>query len=416
MKSEFATLETEGRQPDPDRIGLMDLLIILAARKKLILAAALTGTLISGAIALCLQKTYAATAVIMPPQQQKSTAAVLLGQLGGMAGMAGGMGSELLKSPSDLYLGLLSSRTIADSLISQFQLQAVYKESIQSLARKALTSRTHFITGKDTLIRIVVEDSSPQRAADLANGYIDELFKQNSRLAAVESAQRRRFFEQELESEKRATVDAESMLQKTQEATGLLEVGSQVGGTLRALMELRGQIAGREVMLERLKSGATDQNAEVVLLKSELSALRDQERKLESAGGKNSAGIPIRSTGKIPETSLEYMRRFRDVKFHETLMELIAREYEAARLDQSKEAPAIQVVDRAVPPDYKSWPPRALLTLAGGLFCGVLATLWVFLRWTLSGPRESHRLAILLSSLSDGRVGIEQNELEHIGS
>jgi tyrosine-protein kinase Etk/Wzc len=407
MTTAYQNLEAELRARELDHMGLLDLLIILSARKRMILSAVLAGCAISAGVAFSLHKQYTATAVITPPQQQRSAAAVLLGQLGGVAGMAGAMGSDLVKSQSDLYIGLLGSRSIADNLIAQFHLQQVYDTPYHSLARKTLVSRTHFQTGKDTLIRILVEDVDPRRAAALANGYVDELFKQNSRLAATESAQRRKFFEQELESERRATADAEAALRRTQERTGLVEVGSQIGAALRAVMEVRGQIAGREVMLERMKAGATEQNPEVVLLRSELAALREQERKLESNTARRTEGTPRISTGGIPETSLEYMRRFRDVKFHETLMELVAREYEAARLDQSKEAPAIQVVDRAVPPDLKSWPPRALLTLAGGVVFGLFACLWALAQFKLAGRREADAIGHLLNSLSNGHLGVK---------
>ena len=332
-------------------------------------AGAVAGALVS----LLLPKSYRATAVIMPPQQQQSTASALLGQLGSLAALGGrDIG---LKSPSDLYSGLVKSRTIADRVIERHDLKAVYGEKTLTATRRKLARRTHVQSGKDTLIGVSVDDRDAARAASIANTYVEELQRQNDRLAITESAQRRLFFEQQLHTQKDALARAESALKQTQEQTGVLQVNSQVEAVIRSIAQLRAEIAGREVAVERLKAGATAQNPEMIRQQTELAALRAQLSRLEASAGPRRPGDAMIPASKVPQAGLDYVRRLRDLKYHEALYELLAKQYEAARIDEARESPVVQVVDRAVPPDEKSWPPRALFSSLGGVGAGVLACL-----------------------------------------
>ena len=328
---------------DPPGPGLLDLLLTLAERKWLILSMAFAGGLAMGIIAFLLPPMYTATASIMPPQQQQSTASALLGQLGPLAAAAGS--SLGVKTPADLYIGILGSRTIADDLIRTFDLRRLYHGWTLFETRRVLAKRSSFSTGKDPLIKISVEDSNPKRAAALANAYLDELSKQNDRLALTESAQRRLFFERELEAQKKSLADAEVALRKTQERTGVLQVNSQVESIIRSMAQLRAEIASREVALSSLKSAATPENPEVVRQETEVAAMRDQLRKLEASNDASRPGDPLIPTSRVPTVGLEYVRALRDLQYNETLFELLSKQYEAARIDEAKEAPVIQVVD-----------------------------------------------------------------------
>ncbi len=312
-----------------------------------------------------------------------------MGQLGPLASLAGrdiGM-----KNPSDVYLGILRSRTIADSLIRRFSLSNVYHSRTMTDARSELADHSRILTGQDSLIRIAVDDHDPKRASDLANGYVEELFRQNSKLATTESAQRRLFFERQMESEKNDLAAAEEALRQTQQQTGLLQVTGQVEALVGAAARLRAEIGSREVAIERLKESATPENPEVVRQYAELTALSAQLRKLESGVAARPNGSPIIPTAGVPQAGLLYVRALRDVKYHEALYEVYAKQFEAAKIDEAKEAPAIQVVDAAVIPDKKSWPPRALFVAAAAFLSGLIASLFVIARAHLS---EVHPLAV----------------------
>ncbi len=336
---------------------------------------------------------YTATASIMPPQQQQSTASALLGQLGSIAASAG---SNLgLKTPADLYIGILGSRTVADHLVQTFNLRQLYDEPTVSDARKVLAKRSSFSAGRDPLIRISVEDRDPKRAAALANAYVEELYKQNSRLALTESAQRRLFFERQVEAQKKTLADAEVALKATQERTGVLQVNSQVESAILSMARLRAEIASREVALSSLEKAATPQNPEMVRQQVELAALRGQLRKLEASGDTRRPGDPMILTSQVPKAGLEYVRALRDLKYNETLFELLSKQYEAARIDEAKDAPVIQVVDTAVPPERKSWPPRALLISLGTFLSWILACLIALGRSRFANSEDADKLRLL---------------------
>jgi uncharacterized protein involved in exopolysaccharide biosynthesis len=378
------------RAEEPPGLSLLDLLLTLAERKKFILGMTLAGGLVMATIGFLLPPMYTATASIMPPQQQQSTAAALLGQLGPIAAAAG---SNLgIKTPADLYVAILGSRTIADDLVQAFNLRKIYTEPTVSDARKALANRSSFSTGRDPLIRVSVEDRDPKLAALLANAYVDELYKQNSRLALTESAQRRLFFERQMDAQKQALANAEVALRTTQEQTGVLQVNSQVESIIQAMSRLRAEVTSREVALSSLKNAATPQNPEVVRQESELATLRQQLQKLEATSDPIRPGDPVIPTSRVPKAGLQYVRALRDLQYNETLFELLSKQYEAARIDEAKEAPVLQIVDSAVPPERKSWPPRAGFAFAGAFGCAVLACLVAL---TGRDPQEAAKLRLL---------------------
>jgi uncharacterized protein involved in exopolysaccharide biosynthesis len=359
----------------PHEIDLIDLWAVVASRRKLMTKATATGLVLATAIAFLLPDTYTASAMIMAPQQQQSVAAMLAGQLAGMAASAKDLG---LKNPGDVYAGILASRSIADEIIRKFRLQEVYRRSTIEETRKQLAKNTVIEAGNDTLIRIQVSDRDAARAATIANHYVNQLHAHNSRLALSESAQRRMFFEQQLSSEKQAIAAAEAAMRHMQERTGVLAITGQVEASIGSVAQLRAEIASREVLLGRLRAGATDQNPEVVRLKAELSALRSQLAGLQT-GSTRTQGDPYLSPAAVPEKSLEYMRNLRDLKYHEGLFELLAKQFEAARIDEARQAPVIQIVDVAVPPDKRDGPFRTAIIAAGGL--GSLLAAAAYVLW-----------------------------------
>ena len=361
-------LPTPPAEGEPRGTTLLDLLIVLAERKRVILLSLLVFGIGATVIALVTPPTFTATAVIMPPQQQSSTAAALLGQLGGIAGMAGQ--SLGIKNPSDIYIGILSSRTVMDKLVTQHSLKDVYDVETLTDARRKLSKYSSFNAAKYSMIHISVEDRDPRRAADLANAYVKCLQEQNSRLAVSEAAQRRLFFERELDKEKALLVEAETAMQKMQEQKGLFQVSSQVSAVIQSMAQLRAEIVAREVALERLKAGATGQNPEVQGQKIEIEALRAQMKELEAKSTRDGSN-PFMPTSMVPAAALDYARRLREVRYHEALYELLARQYEVARIDEARESPVIQVVDQAVPPEKKSAPRRSYYLIIG-LFLGAV--------------------------------------------
>jgi tyrosine-protein kinase Etk/Wzc len=364
-------------------VSLVELFGVLSRRRSRILGPAILAGVVTGIIVFLIPVTYTAEAVILTPQQAQSSLSSFMGPLAGLAPAAGMSGLGLLsglglRNPADLYVGVLESRTIADALITQFSLKDVYDVPDYTRARKRLARNTRVESGKDSLIRVRVEDHDAARAAKLANGYVEELSKSNSRLAFTEAGQRRLFFEGQLKKEKDALAEAEIGLRNTQQATGLVAPSGQAEVLLRVGSQLHAEILSRETQLEAMKTFAADDNPRLQIVKRELGVLQSQLNQLEQ--GDYKPGTLELPTGRLPEASLKYIRAVRELKYHETLFEVLSRQYEAARLDEAKSAALVQVVDRAVTPERKSWPPRTLLILAAIVAALLLSSFWELLR------------------------------------
>jgi tyrosine-protein kinase Etk/Wzc len=382
--------------PGDEAFGLIDLLLQLGERKRLIGSASLACGVLAAIVAFLLPDTYTAVALLLPPQQPETNASAMLGQLGPLASVAG---RDLgLKTPGELYVGLLGSRTIADHVIESFGLKSVFKAKTMVDARNKLRSVAKFSTGKDSLVRVEVEDRDPRRAAAMANLFVAELNRQNSAFGTNEAAHRRAFLEKRVRDEKEALAEAEDAMKSTQSRTGIIQVEAQNSLAIASVAQLKAQIAAGEVARDGLKTGATAQNPEVIRAEAELTALRSQLKDLEekSHGGSD----PLMATAALPRSNLEYLRSLRDLKFHEFLFEMLSKQCEAARMDESKAAPTIQVVDAAVPPDKKSGPHRGLITVFGVVAGLLLGSAAAYVRHGGGDPelrRKVHALGGLFS-------------------
>lgn len=358
-------------------VDVLELVLLLVRHRRRIAIAMLIALVIGAAIAFLMRPVYTATALILPPQQQQSSASTLLSSLSILGGAVPG---GLLKTPADMYIGILQSNTIADNLIHRLHLKSVYGKHTMYDTRVTLEKHADFETKKDGLIHISVTDHDPKRASELANGFIDELYHMNSTLAITEAAQRRLFFQQQVELEKTALAKAENALAQTQVKTGIIQLSGQAEIILRSLAQVQAQITSDEVQLQGLLASSTEQNPDVQRLRQEISALQGQLSNLQNRQGRLQPGNTQIPTGRLPKDALDYMRKLRDVRYHETLFDLLSKQYEAARIDEAKSAPLIQVVDRAIPPDKRSGPPRTLIILAFGFAGFVLACLWALCR------------------------------------
>lgn len=348
-----------------DDISFLDILRTLVKHKRIVLGVPFAVALITAGITLLMPNIYTGRAVLMPPQQQQSTAAMMLGQLGALAGVTGsGLG---LKNPNDLYIGMLRSRTVADFLIERFKLQELYDKETLVETRKKLANNTSLTSGKDGLIVIEVDDEDPQRAADMSNAYVEELVKLTQNLAISEASQRRLFFENQLKKAREELAEAEIELKKTQERTGMVALDEQGRATIEAAAMLRAQVTAKEVEMAAMRTFATEANPDYRRLQEELTGLRAQLAKMERNTERDTGDILI-STGKIPAAGLEYARRLRDVKYYEAIFELMAKQFELARVDEARNAAVIQIVDKAIPLDKKTRPYRSLITALVTIF------------------------------------------------
>jgi tyrosine-protein kinase Etk/Wzc len=356
----------EAAAPSGIEFDLLDLLLVMAERKKTIILATLIGLFLAMGLVMLVHPTFTAKAVIMPPQQGQSSAA-LISQLGSLASLTGLTGGAGLKDPNDLYLAILESKTVADGLIKRLDLQTVYHTKKLSEARFILAGSSKFVSNLGGMISIEVKAQDPHQAAQIANAYVDELHAINSRLVIGEASVRRLFFSQQLALEKDRLTDAEIALKQTEEQTGAVSPSGQTGVVIGQVAQLQSQIISREVQLDAMHTSSTDQNPDVIRLNTELESLRQQLRGLETLRKDRRPGDISLSSRVLAADQIEYLRKQRDVQYHTLIFDLIARQFEAARLDEAKAAPVIQVLDPAEAPEKKSGPFRALWTLIGGI-------------------------------------------------
>lgn len=387
-----------------DEVSLLDLLIILARSKWFIIRITIGLGLTALIISLFLSKRYTALTTVLPPQQSSSLSSALMSQIGNLGSLGALAGSSMgLKNPNDMYVAMFKSRTVEDAMIQRFDLMKEYRQKYMSTARKAFESHATVESGaKDNLIHISVEDKDPKRAAEMANAYVEEYRELSQHLAISEASQRRLFFEQQLEQAKDNLANAEEALKETQQKTGMIQLDSQARALIESAAGLRAQITAKEVQLQGMRTYGTSENADVVQTQQELESLRTQLAKLGGNADDSSAGL-IMPKGQVPQAGIEYVRKLRDVKYNETIFEILARQFEMAKLDEAKEGALIQVVDPAIVPDYKSSPKRGLITIAAavaGLFIGIFVVLFrEGLGRLRQNPEQRERLDILRKAI-----------------
>jgi tyrosine-protein kinase Etk/Wzc len=359
--------------------ALLSLLQTALRRRKLVLVETAALILCASVVAILLPSLYTATVAIMPPQGGSSSAAMLaqLGNLGALASMGGG--ALGVKNPNDMQVALLKSRTTEYAMVERFQLQAEYHKRYVSSARARWEKMTSIDSGlKDGLIRLSVTDRDPQRAAELANGWVEEYRRVTAKLALTEASQRRMFFEREVNGERDELERAEENLKDTEDRTGVLELDGQARALIASAALLRAQIAAKQVEIRAMREFATSDNPDMARAEQELSGMEGQLTAMD-VDSDHPTGDLIAPKGKMTQTGLEYARALREEKFHEAMYELLTRQYEVARVDEARQGSNIQVIDPAIPPDRPGSHYRLWIFLAGLFFAlpVALLTAWI---------------------------------------
>jgi len=368
---------------EDDEINLLDLLQVVADNLRLLVLGPLAAGLLALGYSFTIAPTFTATTKFLPPQQQASGAASLLQSLGALGGLAGA--ATGLKNPADQYVAFVQSRSVQDALIDRFKLIERYDVKFRQDARTALEGNATIRSGKDGIITIEADDEDPRFAAQLANAHVEELQKLLSRLAVTEAQQRRVFFENQLTTAKENLVKAEQALKASGVNTSDLKVDPQVA--VEGLAKLRATITAQEVKLASMRGYLTESAPDFKQAQIELAALRSQVTRTEKEEPASNG------------SQSDYIAKFRDFKYSETLFELFAKQYEIARVDESREGAVIQVVDVAQAPERKSKPKKAMIAVVTTLAVGFALLLFVFVRSALRGAAQDEKSAEKLSHL-----------------
>jgi capsule polysaccharide export protein KpsE/RkpR len=275
--------------------------------------------------------------------------------------MAGaGAGALGIKNPNDLQVALLKSRSVEDAMAARFHLQSLYHARYLSSARKRWEKKTSIDSGlKDGLIRLSVTDRDPQRAAAMANGWVEEYQRFSSTLAVSEASGRRLFFERQVADARENLARAEEEMKQTEQRTGVMELDGQAHAMIASAAMLRAQVAAKQVEIQAMRQFAADENPDLERARQELSSLEGQLGTMD-VGHDRPSGDLVAPKGNVTQAGLDYERALREVKYRETVVSLLSRLYEMARVDEARQGSQAQVVDAAVIPDrptslYRIW-------------------------------------------------------------
>lgn len=343
--------------PPADTINLLDYFQIIVRRWRMISGITLAATVITAVITLFIPNIYTAKTMIIPGDDDKGgMAGALMAQLGGLAGLAGGGGS---KSTGDLYITILKSEALKDPLIDRFKLMDVYNKKLRSDAYNALGKNTAIALGKkDGVITITVDDKDPKQAAALANCYVEELGKLTTRLNMTGAGNNSAFLEKRLSEAKTDLFKAEEALKAFQSKNKVISVTDQAQATIGGIAQIKAQLAMQEVQLATLQRQFTDSSQEVKTVKATIANLRGQISSLEGKGGASSS---IPSVGSMPQLGQDYVRLMREFKVQEAIFEMLTKQYEVSQLNELKDVPSFQVLQKAKVPEVKSGPARAII-------------------------------------------------------
>lgn len=336
-------------------ISLLELVHVIVMRKMLIIKICSVAALAAIVYSLTLPNIYSATAKVLPPQKESAggLSAMLGGQLAALTGSGLGGGS-------DLYLGILKSRSVGDAVIQRLDLTHVYKSKTLEAARNRLNVAVKAQVGKDGIISITAEDKDPKFSAVLANAFVDELGKTTVRLNLSKAGTERSFLEKRLDLVKKDLKAAEDELKSFAQSNKIAQVDSQASASIAAIARMRAELASKEVQLAVLLSTQTDQSPEVQGVQTGIRRLKGELAALTGNHG-NGEGLP--SIGNVPSVGLEYSRKLRELKTQEAIFEQLTKQYELAKINEAKDSSSFQVLDDAVAPVNKSKPARSLIVI-----------------------------------------------------
>ncbi|CAM4160016.1 Wzz/FepE/Etk N-terminal domain-containing protein [Roseateles saccharophilus] len=348
---------------DPkEGVSIVDLASTLASRWRLVFGGSLATGVLAFAASYLIAPTFTSKTTFLPPQQQQNSAVSALASFGALSGLAGGITG--IKSPGDQYVALMQSVNIEDRVIDQFKLMDAYEAKFRFEARRELERNVRIALGKkDGLISVEVDSKDPKVAAAMANQYVAELRRLTGELALTEAQQRRVFFEGELKRTQLKLTEAQQILQSSGFNPGALK--NEPKAAAEGYASLKAQVTAAEVRLQAMRRGLAEATPEIQQQIALLGALRAELNKIETTSE--------RGNGK----DSDYVTRYREFKYQETLFELFSKQFEMARLDESREGALIQVVDVATPAEWKSKPKRASIALGATTVAFLVLAIWV---------------------------------------
>jgi uncharacterized protein involved in exopolysaccharide biosynthesis len=402
-ESDFPVTPVPEESHDQSQKTLVSLRLLWGNRgwlSRVALYAALASTL----AAFLIPSRYESTARLMPPDNQSGSGlAMAAAAMSGAAGGLGGIASDFLglKSTSDVFVGILTSRTAQDKLIQQFDLKKLYGDRRMEDARRDLSEHTAIsVDRKSQIISITVIDRSPRRAGAMGQAYVEELNNLVAELSTSSARRERIFLEGRLQAVNQDLEAAEKDFSQFASKNTAIDVKEQGKAMVEAAALLQGQLIAAQSQYEGLREIYTDNNPRVRTVKARIDEL---QRQLEKLGGKGESATTVLgqpgdsmypSIRKLPLLGVTYADLYRRTKIQEAVLETLTKEYEMAKVQEVKEVPTVKVLDVAAVPDKKSFPPRLLIMFLGTAFGLVLAATCVLAKtaWDETDANDARKL------------------------
>jgi capsule polysaccharide export protein KpsE/RkpR len=355
------------------------------AQRKFILRVGVYALVVSALISLLIPVRYQSETRLMPPDSPSGLGLGMLSAMTGRAGMGGlgGIAGDLLgtKSSGALFVGVIQSQTVQDRLIQQFNLMHVYHDGKIEDARKDLAEYTDVTEDrKSGIISIGVTDHDPKRASAMAKSYVDELDRLVAQVSTSSARRERIFLEGRLKTVKGELDDSAKNFSDFASKNSAIDIPAQGRAMVEAASRLQGGLIAVQSELEGLKQVYTDDNVRVRSARARMDELQKKLNEIGSAGTEGGAkgdDSLFPSIRRLPILGVTYADLFRRTKIEETVYELLTEQYEMAKVQEAKEIPSVKVLDAAIVPTKKTFPPRTEITVLGTLLGLSLALTWI---------------------------------------
>jgi uncharacterized protein involved in exopolysaccharide biosynthesis len=367
--------------------------------------AILIGLILGLAAAFLIPAKYDSTVQLMPPDQSSGSGMAVLTALTSKAGGGnlGALAGDLLGSKTNgaVFVGVLSSTTVQERLVKRFDLKKVYSKRLDEDARKKLSQRTS--VGEDRksgIISINVTDRDPQRAAAIAAAYVEELNQLVNELSTSSAHRERVFLEERLTAVKKDLDDASVKFSQFASKNAALDIKEQGKAMVEAAARLQGELIAAQSELAGLQQIYMPNNIRVRAIQARIGELQNQLGKL--GGDSNPQPAPsgaasdnfYPSIRQLPLLGVTWADLYRNSKIQETVFETLTQQYELAKVQEAKEIPSVKVLDKALVPETKSFPPRTAITILGGVLglSAAIGGLFLRVRWNETDEKDEGKV------------------------
>jgi tyrosine-protein kinase Etk/Wzc len=394
----------DNQEPEREKVDIFSYLTVLVSYRRFIFLNFVGVCVIVGVISFFLPQWYRATTTILPPQTESLNLGAASSLLGAFSGISSSYSLPLMATPSDVYAAILKSRTVTEAVVERESLMTVYRAKSKDAAIKELSSRVAVNVTSEGLITLSYEDHDRNRTADVANCLIQELDRVNRETSSSKAKNARIFIEERLAKTQKDLSSAEENLKNFQENNKTLVLDDQMKSAIQKAADLKAEMVSSEIELNVLSKTMSPSHPQIQSLRSRINEINRQLELLEWGDQKEKPEdktVLDVSFNQVPSLSLQLARLLREVKIQETVFELLTQQYEQYKIEENKDTPTVQVLDKAVPPERRAKPKRAFLVAIAGILSLFASTAIVFgqeyiKRSRIRNPEDFKRLEALL--------------------